>query len=130
MAFYQPNSIYKNSDPVEDDLLKSELFTVAGEENITLNNMPMRTKEDNKVYAKKIQKKDGSFKYMIKTSKDGKFFNPVSIYGEEKPNTFLDNVCKSNDKFRSVSEKTFQWYLKFLSTKKENWLIHAEREAE
>lgn len=130
MDFYQPNSIYKSNASIEQDSLKLELFTLSGQEELIVDNTPMRTKEDDKVYAKKIQKKDGSFKYMIKTSKDGKLFNPVSIYGEEKPNTFLDSVCKSNEKFRTVSEKTFQWYIKFLTTKKENWLIHAEREAE
>jgi len=129
MEFYSPKSIY-NTKHEEDDSFETQMYTVAGEHDIFIENMPARQKDDHKVYAKKIQKQDGSYKYMIRTAKDGKFFNPVSMYGEEKATTFLDSVCKSNDKFRTVSEKTFQWYLKFLSTKKENWLHHAEREAE
>ena len=83
-----------------------------------------------KVYAKKIQRKDGSYKLSIRTGTDGKLYNPMSIYGKEKASTLLDNVCKSNDKFKTVNEKTFTWYTQFLKTKNMAHLYNAEREAE
>jgi hypothetical protein len=67
---------------------------------------------------------------MIRLDSNNKFFNPVSIYGTEKNKTFLDRICRSNQKFSEVSEKVFSLYTKFLSTKNILWLNNAEREAE
>ena len=120
----------------------SELYTIKEEEeeeeeNIIYDIIPdyfdgkkINKKLDDKVYAKKIQRKDGSYKLSIRTGADGKLYNPMSIYGKEKSSTLLDNVCKSNDKFKTVNEKTFTWYTQFLKTKNMAHLYNAEREAE
>lgn len=81
------------------------------------------------VYAKKILREDESIKYSVKTDTKGKLFNPISIYGQEKTNNFLDKTCKDT-KFRTVNFKTFEMYIKFLNTKNLSWLHNAEREAE
>ena len=40
------------------------------------------------------------------------------------------NTNESNEKFKEVSEKTLNLYVKFLQTKNISWLTNAEREAE
>ena len=130
MALYKPNNIFKSSGDVKEDLLQQEFFTLSGNEEFTLQDTPRRHKADDGVYAKRIQKKDGTFKLSIRTSTDGKLYNPMSIYGEEKKSTLLDNVCKSNEKFRTVSPKTFDLYIQFLTSKNLAYLYNAEREAE
>ena len=107
MDFYQPHSIYKDNNDVKEDLLKTEYYTLIGQEEATINDLPARINDDSKVYAKKIQKKDGTYKLMVKTSSNGKLYNPVAIIGQEKENAFLDRVCKSNEKFRTVKQKVF-----------------------
>lgn len=130
MDFYQPHSIYKDNNDVKEDLLKTEYYTLVGQEEATINELPARINDDNQVYAKKIQKKDGSYKLMVKTSSNGKLYNPVAIVGQEKENGFLDRVCKSNEKFRTVNQKVFDLYLQFLNSKNLAFFYNAEREAE
>lgn len=130
MALYKPNNIYKTEDNLNEDLLQQEFFTLSGDEEFVLQETPRRHKADDQVYAKRIQRKDGTFKLSIRTSTDGKLYNPMSIYGEEKKSTLLDNVCKSNEKFRTVNPKTFDLYLQFLTSKNLAYLYNAEREAE
>jgi len=131
MDFFQPDNIYKHENSVEDNLLTNEYYTMIGEQDLILDGQPYRNVLDEKVYAKKTQKKDGSYKLSIRTGADGKLYNPIHIYGKEKSNTFLDNVCKSsNDKFKTVNTKTFTWYTQFLTTKNMACLYNAEREAE
>ena len=130
MALYQPNNIYKNKGDVKEDLLQQEFFTIAGNEEFTLQETPRRHKEDNQVYAKRLQRKDGTYKLTIRTGTDGKLYNPMSIYGEEKKSTLLDNICKSNEKFRTVNPKAFDLYVQFLASKNLAYLYNAERESE
>lgn len=131
MSFFQPNNIYKSqTNSITEDNLKIEYFTCLGKEDYLENSVPYKKKDGPEVYAKKIEKQDGSIKYSIKTESNGKLFNPISMYGIEKNNTFLDRVCKSNDRFKTVNAKAFEWYIKFLSTKTIGWLYNAEREME
>lgn len=130
MEFHQPNNIYDEQKTIDNDKLKSEFFTVIGEEQITVDGKPCRTQEDDMVYAKRLQKKDGSYRNFIKVSSNGKLYNPISVYGSEKTNTFLDSVCRSKDKFKSVNDKAFNWYVQFLSSKNLGWLYNAEREVD
>jgi hypothetical protein len=125
--FYQTDSIYKNKkDPTETS--KAEFFTVLGEEEFLADDYPQRKQEDNQVYAKKIQKRDGMYKYVIKLSNNGKLYNPISVLGEEKTFTFLDKICRSNNRFKTVNEKAFNWYIQFLRSKNLAWFYNAERE--
>lgn len=130
MDFHQPSNIYQNDKTIPEDNLEQEFYTLSGLEEVIVNGFPRRLQNDNRVYAKKLQKRDGSFKHMIKTANDGKLYNPVSVYGQEKTSTFLDRICKSNDKFTTVNEKAFGWYIQFLSSKNLAWLHNAEREVD
>lgn len=106
-----------------------QFYTLKGlsETTDSLYNYTVEADSEN-VFAKKIFRSDGSVKFYIRTGNNGNIYNPVSIYGEEKVNTFLDRVCKDGLKFREVNEKVFTFYLRFLSTQNIAWLHNAERE--
>lgn len=93
-------------------------------------NYPRSTKENEKTLAKITVRKNGSIKYSIKTTNNGKMHNPICVYGDEKENNFLDRICRSNDRFKEVNHKVFNLYLNFLKTKNIAWFHNAEREDE
>lgn len=131
MAFFQQqDNIYKREMNINDEDLTSVFYTLSGQEDEIIDDRPIKSTESEEVYAKVLQKKDGTYKHMIRTSADGKLYNPMSIYGQEKTNDFLDRICKSNDKFKTVNEKAFNWYVQFLTTKNLSWFHNAEREIE
>ncbi len=111
---------------------KNEFYSTMGSHDyLDDQNYPRISKEnDKRILAKKITREDGSIKYSIKLTNNGKMQNPLSMYGVEKDNTFLDRVCRSNDKFKEVNYKVFDLYINFLKTKNIAWLHNAEREAE
>lgn len=127
---YNPSSVFtqKGKHQEEEEI---ELYTIKGmEEFIDKNNRARINKDNDKVLAKRTIRKNGSIKYSIRLGNNGKFYNPVSIYGEEKSNTFLDRICRSNDRFKEVGSKVFELYIEFLNTKNTALLINAERENE
>lgn len=119
------NDTYDNSQVVPTDL-----FTISGQEDfLDIDNNP-RCNDINstKVLAKRVHRDDGSIRYCIKLDNRGKLYNPISIYGETKVSSFLDRVCRSQNKYKDVNLKTFEMYIKFLKTKNIAWLNNAERE--
>lgn len=130
MEFHQPYNIFNNQSDINEDGLAHEFYTLSGQEDVTIDDRPRRLNDDEIVYAKKIQKKDGSYKNMIKLANNGKLYNPISVYGQEKTNDFLDRVCKSNNKFRTVNAKAFEWYVQFLASKNLAFFYNAEREVD
>jgi hypothetical protein len=113
-------------------LEKNEFYSSMGSQDyLDDQNYPRISKEnDKRILAKKITREDGSIKYSVKLTNNGKMQNPLSMYGVEKDTTFLDRVCRSNDKFKEVNYKVFNLYINFLKTKNIAWLHNAEREAE
>lgn len=111
---------------------ENEYYTLMGMEDFqdSLNNPRINNSNDNKILAKKIVRDDNSVKFSIKLGNNGKVYNPISIYGEEKKNNFLDRICRSSNKFKEVNFKAFELYVKFLKTKNIAWLHNAEREIE
>lgn len=130
MDFHRPSNIYNTEVAVDENNLSKVYYTLIGQEEFLENEEPRRHNDDDLVFAKKLQKQDGSYKTMIKIANNGKLYNPITIYGQEKTNVFLDRVCRSNDKFRTVNMKAFEWYVKFLSTKNMAWFHNAEREVD
>lgn len=107
-----------------------ELFTLYGQEDFldSGNNPRCQSENSDKVFAKKFQRDDGTIKYSLKLDNNGKIYNPISIYGTSKTSSFLDRVCRSQNKFKEVNQKAFDMYLKFLKTKNIAWLHNTERE--
>lgn len=121
------NFIYQNNK-TDNQINNEELFTVIGlEDFIDKDGFPRANETNKNVVAKKIPKQN-TYKYMIKIGLNNKLTNPISIYGSEKQSSFLDTVCRSNNKFIEVNSKTFFMYLNFLKTKNLSWLFNAERE--
>jgi hypothetical protein len=111
---------------------RNEFYCVAGSEEFLDDQLNPRVKkeEDSRVLAKKIYRDDGTYRLSIKLSNTGKIYNPLSIFGLENKSTFLDRVCRSNNRFKEVNMKAFSFYLNFLRTKNVAWLNNAERETE
>lgn len=128
MSIFNQKNIFASSTSQE---IISEYFTLTGEEDNIINDLSIRTIDDEKVYAKKITRNDGSIKYMIRLDYSAKLYNPLSIYDksdQSQGTEFLNSVCRSNKKFKEVNAKAFDWYIKFLNTKNTVWLLNAERE--
>lgn len=125
---FKPNSLFSKKVNAEESV---EFYTLRGNEAfVDESNLPRVSTDNDSVLAKKTTRKNGTIKYSIRLGNNGKFYNPVSIYGQEKTHTFLNRICRSNDKFKEVSPKVFSMYLEFLNTKNTSWLINAEREHE
>ena len=117
-------------NPKSKNLGENEYYSLVDTGDFIDTNNNARVLEDNihKALAKKIIREDGSVRYLVKINNAGKLYNPVSIYGQEKPNTFLDKVCKTDSKFKDVNAKAFNLYISFLTTKNLSYLHNAERE--
>lgn len=76
--------------------------------------------------AKKVTK-EGKVYYYVKRGNNGRFYNPVR--NSEQTKTPLQRLKLPEWRYKAVNEKTFLFYLEFLSTGNEAWLINAEREA-
>jgi len=111
---------------------KNEYYCVVGSQEFLdeSNNPRVKNEDDSRVLAKRIYRDDGTSRLSIKLSNTGKIQNPLSIFGIEKQTTFLDRVCRSQNKFKEVNMKVFNFYLSFLRTKNVAWLHNAEREME
>jgi hypothetical protein len=107
----------------------NEYYCVKDKEDFLDNGgLPRKNQDSDDVLAKKIIKDGGQPQYYIKVSNINKLYNPVNVIQEEKAYSFLDNVCRPSDRFKSVNSKVFDLYLNFLSTKNTAWLYKAERE--
>lgn len=128
---FNPTSLFTNKSQ-EDIEANEKLFTIIGQEDFTdeQGSPCLEKNSTDTVFAKQTIRQDGSNKYMIRLSSNGKLFNPLSIYGIEQDKSFLNRVCRSNKKFKEVNEKAFDWYIRFLKTKNMAWLNNAEREIE
>jgi hypothetical protein len=109
---------------------EEEFFTLYGQEDFldNDNNPRCNSVTSDKVFAKRSFRNDGSTKYSIKLDNNGKIYNPTSIYGNAKTSSFLDRVCRSQNKFKEVNQKAFDMYIKFLKTKNLAWFHNTERE--
>ena len=83
------------------------------------------SEDDSKAYAKEVRL-DTKTVYYIKQNKNGRLYNPNGIYSERQQQKQLRYGPNWN--FREVPKKVFEYYTKFLETKNEAWLSHAERE--
>jgi hypothetical protein len=119
----------KNIDEIEVNS-QNEYYCISGSEEFLDKdrNPRVSTESDNRVLAKKIFRDDGSFRMSIKLTNNGKIQNPMSIYGQEKQSSFLDRVCRSQNRFKEVNMKVFNMYINFLRTKNVAFLHNAERE--
>ena len=107
----------------------TECFTMLGkQETLDFNGYPQVEDEEHKdVLAKIVIINAGTPSYMIKRDAHGRFFNPMGI-DEGRHNKFIHRAGKDKYEFKSVSSKTFRFYIDFLKTKNLAHLRNAERE--
>lgn len=121
--------IFTPKETIHNTRETNEYYCVKGKQDyLDSNNCPRKTSDDKEVLAKKIIKDGSQPQYFIKISNLNKLYNPVSAIQEEKAHSFLDNVCRPSDRFRSVNSRVFELYINFLTTKNTAWLYKAERE--
>jgi len=107
----------------------TEFYCVIGlEDFLDEENNPRTSSANKNTLAKKVIRDDSSIRYSIRLAKDGRLYNPLSVYGEEKKYTLYDNN-PSIVKFRDVNFKCFGHYINFLKTKNIAYFNNAEREA-
>lgn len=79
------------------------------------------------VMAKKVAVSDKQNKFYARFGFDQKLYNPINPLNSGKNYKEL-NRYSENFTFRAVSELAFMYYIKYLSTKNNIWLVKAERE--
>lgn len=67
-------------------------------------------------------------RFYVKGDTHGLLLNPIGLYSEGRENTYDKNRGKYVFHFREVSPKCFNYYIMFLQTKNESYLLNAQRE--
>ena len=131
MTLFNSSNIYnsKEKEIFQDGAVTDTiLYTIAEHAESSHDNHATRNQEDEKVYAKQIQRKDHSKRYVIRKASNGQLYNPTSMYGEEQERNFLNKVCRSDDKCMTVNNRTCNLYLQFLDNKNPAYLKNAKKE--
>lgn len=64
--------------------------------------------------------------YYVKVDARGRIYNPIGMYSETVHRK--SDSKRPSYEFREVSEETFYFYVRFLTTKNATWIVRAERE--
>jgi hypothetical protein len=127
MFIFNPDNIYQKEKMTQEE--SYEYYLPVGLEEYMDNGYPRSKSDSENVCAKKITRVDGSVKYLIKLDRTSKLFDPYSKYDKDYADQkFLNSVCRTDNRFKEVNEKAFQFYTRFLSLKNHALLQNAERE--
>jgi hypothetical protein len=105
-----------------------EFYTVLGKQDFLVDKFPMVNSEQNALAKKIINTTNNTSRFFIKVGTYGRPYNPIGMYSEGQSNKFLAKAGKPEYSFKEVNEKTFSFYVNFLSTKNTAWLSNTERE--
>jgi hypothetical protein len=105
-----------------------EFYTVLGKQDFLVDKFPMVNSEQNALAKKIINTTNNTSRFFIKIGTYGRPYNPMGMYSEGQSNKFLAKAGKPEYSFKEVNEKTFSFYVNFLSTKNTAWLSNTERE--
>jgi hypothetical protein len=67
-------------------------------------------------------------RYFVKTNSNGKFFNPMGLFTENRHNKNLKHAGKAEWEYKEVSHTVFMFYVSFLKTRNKARLLVAQRE--
>tara|TARA_R110000824_G_scaffold17703_4_gene71284 strand:- start:1462 stop:1863 length:402 start_codon:yes stop_codon:yes gene_type:complete len=109
---------------------------VEGVVGYTISKDPQSSNEiepsDKNCYAKKTILKTGAgaerSKYYIKMASDGSIFDPWGMYSEGTQGLHDRERGRSKWSFSEVNESCFNFYIKFLQSRNNSWLMNAKRE--
>jgi hypothetical protein len=105
-----------------------EFYTVLGKQDFLVDKFPMVNSEQNALAKKIINTTNNTSRFFIKVGTYGRPYNPIGMYSEGQSNKFLAKAGKPEYSFKEVNEKTFSFYVNFLSTQNTAWLSNTERE--
>lgn len=104
-------------------------YTLKGyEDYLDTDNNPQQKTENNQTQAKAIPKSDGSYRYFIKITGDGKPYNMSAEHTNVRNAVLLKTIGRDQAQYKEVNSKVFAMYLNFLRTKNVSWLHNSERE--
>lgn len=107
-----------NEDKVEIEEATEDVvtyFTIKGkQDDFDIDGFPVQEKENKDTLAKR-----SGNRRLVKIDNMGKFFNPYGMYASRA----------NYERWLQVNEKTFNFYLNFLKTKNQSFLLNAERNA-
>ena len=126
-AIFRPNGA-SGANPLNDESDESYtiFYTMVGENGQKSKEGNFLVKEDGPAtYAKKVVY-GLKAKYFVKINRQGHCFNPLGIYeiGKSRSNPKLG---ERDFRFREVSLQVFDFYLEFLKTKNNAYLLNAQR---
>lgn len=122
------NFIFKPTNK-KDYTQVNKLYCMVGDHDfIDEESKPRVNKESKKVLAKMVSREDNPPTFAIKIANNNKLYNPLDYGLQDKSYSIVDNVCRPQDKFKTVNETVFSLYINFLASKNMTWLTQAERE--
>jgi hypothetical protein len=121
------NTEFYIKQPNEKEI-KEDYFCLLGNEDfLDDDKAPRISTLSDKVMAKKVKISDKQNKFYIRMGFDQRLYNPKNSLNSSK-NYIELNRNSELFKFKLVNELTFTYYVKYLSTNNNIWLIKAERE--
>lgn len=121
------NFIFKPTSK-ENSSVEQKFYCLIGEEEFIDNDGYPRLNTNSKKVLAKTTVRDNITTFAVKVANNNKLYNPLDYGLQDKSYSIVDNVCRPQDKFRTVNENIFNLYLNFLTSKNITWLTQAERE--
>jgi len=119
-AIYNPNHIYK---PAKDESVGVEQVE---REVVAITENCVEVEENHPKALCKAVRTGVNTSYYILFSPAGRMFNPYGLY--DASNQVRKSQGGKQFVMRSVPQKSFELYIKFLQTRNQSLLINAERE--
>ena len=130
MNFHKINEEKKVQRSVEQEISdqKTAFYTMFGKHDwVDEEGFPRMDSESVDTYAKSIIDENKN-KFFVKRGRYGKLFNPIGIYSEGTAGKQMRHAGRPEWQFKEASQKTFDFYIRFLKTRNSAWLHNAERE--
>lgn len=124
-CIFKPLGKQKELEPFVGD--GTIYYTLKGFEEDEIDGLPVVYDHNSKViFAKKIIKR-GTPTFWVRISKNGRFYNHLSIDGEKILRKKSYDKAIEN-RFVEINERAFDLYCKFLVTKNKRYLKSSEKE--
>lgn len=126
-AIFRPKDP-QNQRPVEDDTEYLVFYTMVGtnESRKSTEGNYLLQEENDKTYAKKLIRGSKEF-YFVKINRVGHCFDPLGMYEIGSSSATKARTQDKNFQFKQVNEKVFHFYLEFLKSKNNAYLLNAQR---
>ena len=127
-----------NSFVVNNKLPQSKYYTTLQYQEFSDEDECSRiSKDSDKVFAKSVperlpkdnESKISQTKYYIRGSNGKNLFDPFPKYSvSDNKSSFVDKVCKGDQRFIEVTQSIFDKYINFLKTENRQYFISAQKE--